>query len=117
MNLFTLKPPLPPRHPHIILIFFSHLQTSSLLKELSVIYKQLPSYIKILKPLLEACHYLYLPALVKSCPSHPFKTQLNSVFSVRPYIIVPAFSGRLSSQVATVCFVLLAFKLCHFLKR
>lgn len=97
--------------------FFSHLQTSSLLNELSVICKQLPSYIKILKPVLEARHYLYLPALVKSRSSFSCLQDPAQFCVLRPYIIVPAFSGLLSCQVATICFVLLAFKLCYFLKR
>lgn len=114
MNLFTLKPPVPPPH---YTNFFSHLQTSSLLNELSVICKQLLSYIKILKPILEARHYLYLPALVKSRSSFSCLQDPAQFCVLRPYIIVPAFSGLLSCQVATICFVLLAFKLCYFLKR
>lgn len=95
MNLSTLKPALFSPPTHCSDFVFSHLQTSSLLEEFSVVYKQLPSYIRKLKSILEALHYLYFPALViyPVMPSLPFKTQLNSVFSVRLYILVPVFNG------------------------
>lgn len=72
MNLSTLKLPLFCPRTHCSNIFLLFYKTFSLLEELSVVCKQLQSFIKLLKPILEGLHYFYFCIQINSC--HAFSS-------------------------------------------